>query len=54
MFDQFSPIRAALADLLRRTADRLSPPDDVPAYWRVRRDMEACEARRREVAKCAS
>jgi hypothetical protein len=54
MFDQFSPIRAALADLLRGIADRLSPADDVPAYWRVRRDMEACDAALSEVGPCAS
>jgi hypothetical protein len=42
--DRFSPTRWGLADYLRTIADRLSPPDDVPAYWRVRREMEAHEA----------
>ena len=32
------------ADTLRRLADRLWPADDVPAYWRVRRELEAHEA----------
>jgi len=49
--DPFSPVRGWLADQLRTSADRLSPPDDVPAYRRVRRELEVHEAALRDAGR---